>query len=52
MLEHDLGHERSALQIAAPLELEEVPLGAQDDVLLETVEERRPAAHSAYRSDP
>ena len=28
MLEHDLGHERPRLEVAAPLELEEVTLGA------------------------
>ena len=30
VLEHDLGHERTGLQVAAALELEQVTLGADD----------------------
>jgi hypothetical protein len=30
VLEHDLGHKRAGLEIPAPLELEEVALGADD----------------------
>ena len=38
MLEHDLGHERPGLQVAAPLELEQVALGADHGTLLEAIE--------------
>jgi hypothetical protein len=34
MLEHDLGDERACLKVAAPLELEDVALGADDDSLV------------------
>jgi UDP-N-acetylmuramyl tripeptide synthase len=40
IVENDLRHERPALKIAAPLQLEEVALSAEDDVALETFEER------------
>src|SRR5206468_2530798 len=40
MLEHDLGHERAGLQIAAPLEFEQVAFGANDRTGVETLQER------------
>jgi hypothetical protein len=48
-VENYLGHERAALEIAAPLQLEEVALGAEDDVALETFEEGKSASHWAIR---
>ena len=39
LLEDDLRHERPRLQVAAPLELEEVPLGADDGPLAEAFEQ-------------
>ncbi len=44
MLEHDLGDEGAGLQIAAPLELEEIALGADHRALVEPLEE--PFAHA------
>ena len=38
-VEHDLGHVRAALQVAAALELEQVALGAEDDAVVESLEE-------------
>ena len=40
MLEHDFGHEGAGLQIAAPLELEEIAFGADD----------RPRGEAVYQS--
>ncbi len=42
MVEHDLGHEGSGLQVAAPLELEQVPLRADHGALLKPLEQTRP----------
>jgi hypothetical protein len=39
-VENDLRHERATLEIASPLQLEEVALSAEDDVALETFEKR------------
>ena len=36
VVEHDLRDERAGLEVAAPLELEQVALGAQDGVLRES----------------
>jgi hypothetical protein len=47
MLEHNFRYEGTALQVSPALELEEVALGTQDDVLVETLEERRHRAHRA-----
>ena len=41
MLEHDFGHECAGLQIAAPLELEEIALGADDRPRGESVQQSR-----------
>jgi hypothetical protein len=38
MLEHDLRHERSRLQIAPSLELEEITLGADHGAFLQAIE--------------
>jgi hypothetical protein len=38
-VEDDLGDVRAALQIAAPLELEQVALGAENDAVAQSVEE-------------
>ena len=50
MLEHDLRHERAGLQIAAALELEEIPLGADHRPLLEPGDEAF-ARHVLYSQD-
>jgi len=42
-LEHDLGHEGTGLQIAPPLALEQVALGADDRALRQEVKESRHA---------
>ena len=39
LLEHDLRHERARLQVAPPLELEQITLGADDGSLAEPIEE-------------
>ena len=39
MLEHDLGHVGARLQIAAPLELEQVALGADDGAVFEPLQQ-------------
>ena len=39
VLENDLGYVRARLQIAAALELEQIPLGADNGSLLEALEE-------------
>jgi hypothetical protein len=39
MLEDDLGHERAGLQVAAPLELEQVPLRADDRPVVEPLQQ-------------
>ncbi len=39
MLEHDLGDDRTRLQVATALELEEVPLRTHDGTLLEAVDQ-------------
>ena len=53
VLEHDLGHERPRLQVAAPLEFEEVALGADDGALRETIEESAHAPRLTTRvADP
>ena len=44
MLEHDFRHEGAGLQVAAPLELEHVALGADDGALGEALEKGRRAA--------
>ena len=49
MVEHDLGHERAGLQVAAPLELEEIALGADHRALVEPLEE--PFAHEPIMSE-
>ncbi len=41
MFEHDLGHERAGLQVAAALELEDVALGADHWPLVEALQQRR-----------
>jgi hypothetical protein len=37
-VEHDLWNEGAALHVAAPLELEQVPLGGENDVAVEASE--------------
>ncbi len=46
MLEHDLRHERARLQIAPPLELEDIAFGADHGTGVETLHERGRAAMS------
>ena len=41
MLEHDLGHESSCLEIAAPLELEDVAFGADHRTGFEALQQGR-----------
>jgi hypothetical protein len=49
IVEHDLWDEGAALEIAAPLELEEIALGAEDDVALEALQQGQPSVHWALR---
>jgi hypothetical protein len=49
VVEDDLGDEGAALQVTTALELEEVALGAEDDVALEALEEGRASSHRAVR---
>ena len=44
MLEHDLGHVGAGLQIAAPLELEQIALGADHRSLVEPFEQPLPSS--------
>jgi hypothetical protein len=48
VVEDDLGNERARLDVASPLELEEVALGADDRPLRETLEEA--GAHARIMS--
>ena len=48
-VEDDLRHERPALDVAAPLQLEQVTLCPQDDVLVEALAN---PSHAADRSGP
>ena len=51
MLEHDLGHERAGLQVAAPLELEDVAFGADDGALVEALRAGRVGARRSGHGD-
>ena len=44
VLEHHFRHVRAGLQVAAPLELEEIPLGADDRPGLQPLQQTRPVA--------
>ena len=54
VLEHDLGHEGAGLQVPAPLELEDVALGADHGALVEPLQQRQPlgggGGHGKIRS--
>ena len=48
VLEDDLGNEGASLQVAPPLELEQIALGADDGTLLEPLEKAHLRACSAH----
>ena len=50
LLEHDFWDERACLEISAPLELEEIALGADHRAFVEPLE--KPLAHGVIMSDP
>ncbi len=51
-LQHDLGHVRTGLQVAPPLELEQIALGADHRPLVEPLQQPRCLALIAHKPPP